>query len=207
MFRMMRVPDKGKVAAAVSLNTSTTFGPYKIDLLTGYSICSRIRDLSDPSGNQTFASGVLEVQTLTFDTKANTAHQDFIIVEDAAAVKYAVALTKPVAEVQRLTYEALVATDDGDFVIVEDTAGVKYALAADTTGLAAVTPAGPLWTAADHKALVDISLATDAASVADGMAAGSAVAVAVAVAVAAGSPSEFAIAASACAALFLFTTR
>ena len=109
---------------------------------------------------------VLEVQTLTFPDKATAANGDYIVVENAAGTKFAVALTKPVAEVQTLTYADKAGTTDGDFLIVEDAAGIKYALAADTTGGAATTPAGPLWTAADHKALVNISGATDAASVA-----------------------------------------
>lgn len=109
---------------------------------------------------------VAEVQTLTFPDMATAENGDYIVVENTIATKFAVALVKPVAEVQTLTYEALASTDDGDFVIVEDTAGVKYALAADTTGGAVVTPAGALWTAATHKALVNISGATDAASVA-----------------------------------------
>ncbi len=109
---------------------------------------------------------VAEIQTLTFPDKATANNGDYIVVENTIGTQFAVALTKPVAEVQTLTYPAVGDTDDGDFVIVETTAGVKYALAADTTGAAAVTPAGPLWTAANHKALVDISGAADAAAVA-----------------------------------------
>jgi hypothetical protein len=86
-------------------------------------------------------------------------------VDDAPAAK---TFTSGAVEVQTLTYEALAGSDDGDFVIVETAAGVKYALALDTTGAAATAPAGALWTAVDasRRALVDISAATDAASVA-----------------------------------------
>lgn len=185
-----------------ALSASFNSDPIHLEHMDGFSVAASWTDTT--AGNDTAVSGVLEVQTLTFDTKANSGHQDFvvvadqagleygvylnkhavevqtltfpdkataangdyIVVEDTVGVQYAVALTKPVAEVQTLTYAALAGTTDGDFVIVEDTAGVKYALAADTTGGALVTPAGALWTAADHKALVDISSGTDAASVA-----------------------------------------
>lgn len=176
--------------------------PIHLEHMNGFSVAASWTDTT--AGDDTAVSGVLEVQTLTFDTKANSGHQDFVVVadqagleygvylnkhaaevqtltfpdkataangdyvvvEDTAGVQYAVALTKPVAEVQTLTYTNVAGTTDGDFIIVEDTAGVKYALAADTTGGALVTPAGPLWTAANHKALIDISAAADAAAVA-----------------------------------------
>jgi len=145
--------------------TTETSAPFDVAAMDGAYSVHAVWDVNTPAA-KTFDSGVYEVSTLTFDTKANTAHQDFIIVSAASGVSYAVALTKPVAEVQTLTFEAKAATDNGDFVIVEDTAGVKYAIAADTTGGALVTPAGALWTAATRKALVDISGATTAASVA-----------------------------------------
>lgn len=148
----------------VSMDASYSGTPLNVEHFDGLSVISAWTN--DTPGNATFDSGVYEVQTLTFPAKAAASHQDFVVVESAAGIKYAVALTKPVAEVQTLTFEAKADIDDGDFVIVEDTAGVKYALAADTTGAAAATPAGPLWTAATHKALVDVSGATDAASVA-----------------------------------------
>lgn len=109
---------------------------------------------------------VAEVQTLTFPDKATASNGDYVVVEDTVGIKYAVALTKPVAEIQTLTFPAKVGVTDGDFIIVQDTAGIKYAVAADTTGGGAAIPAGVLYTAADYKVVVDISGATDAASVA-----------------------------------------
>ena len=110
----------------LSMDASFNGAPLNVEHFDGLSVVSSWTN--DTPGNSTFDSGVYEVQTLTFP--------------------------------------ALLDADDGDFVVVEDAAGVQYALAIDTTGLAAVVPAGAIWTAADHKALVDISGATDAASVA-----------------------------------------
>ncbi len=111
---------------------------------------------------------VVEVQTLTFPDKATAANGDYIVVEDAAGVQYAVALVKPVAEVQTLTFPALASATDGDYVVIEDTTGTKWAVALDTTGAAAATPTGAIWTAipAGNKVYHDISATTDAASVA-----------------------------------------
>ena len=192
----------GKRTDTAALGASFNSAAFGVEHLEGYSICASWTETTP--GNDTFNSGAVEVQTLTFDTKANTTHQDFIVVEDtigtkyavaltkpvaeiqtltfptkaAAAngdyvvvedtigVKYAVALTKPVAEVQTLTYPTKAGAADGDFIIVEDTVGVKYALYLDTTGGGAVVPAGALYSAATYKAGVNISAATDEASVA-----------------------------------------
>lgn len=115
-----------RVDDAAAMDASFNGAPLNVEHFDGLSVVSSWTN--DTPGNDTFVSGAYEVQTLT--------------------------------------YAALADTTDGDFVIIEDAAGIKYALAADTTGLGAVTPAGPLWTAADYKAIIDISGATDAASVA-----------------------------------------
>jgi len=85
-------------------------------------------DVNTPSATD-FLSGVANIDTATFDTKANTG--------------------------------------DGDYLIITDTAGLEWAVAADLTGSSA-EPTGALWLAipAARKAQADISLATDAASVA-----------------------------------------
>ena len=112
-------------------------------------------------------TGVYEVQTLTFDTKANTTHQDLIIVEDAAAVKYAIALTKPVAAVSTLTFPTVAGSTGGDYIVITDTNGDTWAAALNKSGSDPV-PSGAIYTAipAGRKVNVNISGGTDEASVA-----------------------------------------
>ena len=86
-------------------------------------------------------------------------------VDDAPAVK---TFTSGVYEVQTLTLETKANTTDGDFVVIETAAGTKYAVSLDKTGAAAAEPEGVIWTAvaAANKTYLDISGATDEASVA-----------------------------------------
>lgn len=115
----------------------------------------------------TFDAAVYEVQTLTFDTKANTTHQDLVIVSDAAGLTYAIALTKPVAAVSTLTFPAVAAATAGDYIVITDTNGDTWAAALNKSG-ADPAPTGAIYTAipAGRKVNVDISGGTDAASVA-----------------------------------------
>ena len=72
-----------------------------------------------------------------------------------------------VAAKYTFTFEAKASTDSGDFLVLVDTNGNRWAAAADITG-ADEAPTSSLWTAiaAENKVQVDISGATDAASVA-----------------------------------------
>jgi hypothetical protein len=156
------------VFTPTALNATIASTQYKvIDLnnCIGFSVQHNYLDAA-PSA-VTFDSNTYEVQTLTFDTKANTTHQDLIIVYDAAGLSYAVALTKPVAEVQTVTFPAVAASTGGDYFVVEDTTGTKWAAALNKSG-ADPEPTGAIWTAiaAGNKVNVDISGGTDAASVA-----------------------------------------
>lgn len=71
------------------------------------------------------------------------------------------------AEVDTGTFAAQADTDPGDYIVIYDTAGLGWALAADITG-SDPEPTGAVWVAipAARKAQVDLSAATDAASVA-----------------------------------------
>ena len=71
------------------------------------------------------------------------------------------------SEVNTLTFEAKASMDDGEYVIVTDTNGDEWAVAADLTGSSA-EPTGARWAAipSARKDQVDLSSATDAASVA-----------------------------------------
>ncbi len=111
-----------------------------------------------PADAKTFDSGVYEVQTLTYDTKANTTHQDFVIVSDAAGLTYALALTKPVAAVDTLDVADVASTGPGDYAAFYDAAGLRWAFSLDTTG-SDPEPTGAIWTsiAAGRKVHVDIS--------------------------------------------------
>lgn len=150
----------GKVVAATGVTCGLLHS-------SGHNIWSATKTTSVTASTQTTFNGVLEeVSTATFPTYAGTTQADYLHLTAQDGGTAALWLNKQIQEVQTLTYTTVAGTTDGDFVIVEDAAGVKYALGADTTGAAAVTPAGALWTAADHKALVDISGAADAAAVA-----------------------------------------
>ncbi len=122
-------------------------------------------DVNTPSA-KTFDSDRYEIQTLTYDTKANTTHQDFVIVQDAAGLTYAIALTKPVAEVQTVTFPDFATIVDRDYVVVYDAAGVSYAIYADKTGTS-LAPTGAAYVAATHKAAANISAATTVTDVTD----------------------------------------
>lgn len=71
------------------------------------------------------------------------------------------------AEVSTATFPALIALDDGDYIVVYDHTDQPWAIAADKTG-SSEEPTGALWASIDsaNKAQVDLSLTTDAASVA-----------------------------------------
>ncbi len=121
-----------------------------------------------PDGGETFRSGAAEGQTITFETKSNTDHQDYVVFYDSTGASWAVALTKPVAEVDTLNFPTKANAIDGDYVKIFDGSGVGWALALDTTGGAAHTPTGAVWTAlaAGKKSYCDVSGATTAAQVA-----------------------------------------
>lgn len=71
------------------------------------------------------------------------------------------------SEVSTLTFQAKADTDPGDYIVVYDTLGNAWAVYADTTG-SDPEPTGDVWAAipAGQKTSADITLATDAASVA-----------------------------------------
>lgn len=142
---------------------TTTSGPIDLNGAEMYSVQAVI-DVNTPSA-KTFDSDTYEVDRLTFETKSNTDHQDYVVISTAAGLTFAVALTKPVAEVQTLTFPAFAGITDRDYIIVQDTAGVTYAVYADKTGSSAA-PTGALYVAATRKVKADISGDTTAAQVA-----------------------------------------
>lgn len=71
-----------------------------------------------------------------------------------------------VLEIQTLTLPTKAGSTDGDYIVVYAQDGTTWAVALDKTGLAAATPTGAAWLAADYKVYLDISGATTAANVA-----------------------------------------
>ncbi len=96
--------------------------------IEGFSVSTSFTDTTPVDGD-TFVSGVLEIQTLTFPSKAGTTHRDYIVCYDQAGVSYAVSLQKPVAEIQTLTFPTKAGAANGDYIVVQDTVGTKYAVA------------------------------------------------------------------------------
>lgn len=90
-----------------------------------------------------------------------------VIVSDAVVAADAVTCETGTSEVQTLTFEAKADMDDGEFIVIEDGNGASWAVAADLTGSSA-EPTATLWgdIPAANKAQVDLSSATDEASVA-----------------------------------------
>lgn len=70
--------------------------------------------------------------------------------------------------VETWTFPAKASATDGDYIAFYDAAGLRWAVALDTTGGAAQTPTGAIWTAipAGRKVYADISADTTAAEVA-----------------------------------------
>jgi len=110
---------------------------------------------------------VAEVQTLTFPDKATAANGDYIVVEDTVGTQYAVALTKPVSEVQTITFPTVAGSTGGDYIVITDGSGLTWAISLDKSG-ADAEPTGAAWLAVDaaRKVHVNISGGTDEASVA-----------------------------------------
>lgn len=72
-----------------------------------------------------------------------------------------------VLEVQTVTFQSKAASTAGDYVVISDIGGRQYACSVDKLGTG-IEPTGAIWSAitSDFKTTVDISGATDAASVA-----------------------------------------
>jgi hypothetical protein len=79
-----------------------------------------------------------------------------------------------VAEKDTFNFATKAGSGDGDYVVENDANGLSWAIALDTTGGAANTPTGAIWTAipAARKAYLNISAAGTAASVATAVKAG-----------------------------------
>ncbi len=201
MMNVLRKPLKGKVATPISLLVAIEDTPIDIEHMEGMSITLKTTDTTP--ADDTFVSGVQEVQTLTFADKAGTTHQDYIVVYDQAGLSYAIALTKPINEVQTLTFPTKAAAANGDYIVVENTAGTAFAVAltkpvaevqtltfptfagladrdyivventagiafavyADKTGTS-IAPTGAAYVAADFKVKADVSAAVSEADVA-----------------------------------------
>ena len=157
MYKLMRVPEKGKTAGTFSMDASFNGSPFKVDLSQGFSICMQVLDETPESGD-TFVSGVIETQTLTFPTRAASGHNDYVVLSDYLGVNWAVAIAKPAFAVVTPNFADLASTNDGDFFTFIDTAGNTWAIALDTTGGALVTPTAAAWLAvpAGRKSLVNV---------------------------------------------------
>jgi hypothetical protein len=62
MYKIMRVPEKGKTPTSQSMDASFNGTPYKIDFSWGFSICAGITD-STPADGATFAEADVNVGT------------------------------------------------------------------------------------------------------------------------------------------------
>lgn len=116
-----------------------------------------------------FISGnyIDEVQTVTFDTKANTASGDWIQVFAQDGTDFAFFADKTAVEVATATFETLALSDAGDTLVVYDGNGLAWGMSIDKTGTDA-EPTGIDWAGIPdaRKVHVDISAATTAAQVA-----------------------------------------
>jgi len=123
-------------------------------------------DVTTPSAKN-FVPGTVEVQTLTFPAPASAGNGDYVVVEDVAGTKWALALTKGEYAVQDLTFLAKASCVSGDFVVLYDASGNAWAAAVDLTGSDAA-PSAQKWSdvPAARKVRVDISAQTTAAQVA-----------------------------------------
>ena len=116
-----------------------------------------------------FLAGVSEIDTLTFNTKANTGDGDYISIVDTNGSKWGTWLKKvaDVIDVQTITFPSKAGATSGDYVVLYDTNGNEWAAALDKTG-SAPEPTGAEWVSipAARKVKVAITAATDAQSVA-----------------------------------------
>lgn len=96
-----------------------------------------------------------------------------VISEITATTPVAKTFDSGALQTDRLTCLAKASCGDGDYAVVYDMAGDPWAIAFDKTG-SSPAPTGAVWTAiaAGHKAQVDISGCTDAASVGTAVAGG-----------------------------------
>ncbi len=101
--------------------------PIRVENSTSYSI-QAIIDVNTPAA-VTFDTGTMEVQTLTFESLADTDHQDLVIISSQSALTFAIALTKPVASVDTVNLPDVSALGNGDYFVVYDAAGLSWAAA------------------------------------------------------------------------------
>jgi len=111
----------------------------------------------------TALGGVVQVDTLTFPTKAAIVDADYVIMTDTAGDEWAAAAQlypAAIAQVDTLQFAPKASMADGEYVIITDQSGAEWAIAADLTG-ASAAPVGTRWTAIPgaQKAQVDLSLA------------------------------------------------
>jgi hypothetical protein len=158
MSRLVRLVDKNYELNEIT--GTTTSDPIDLDGAEQYSVQSVV-DVNTPSA-KTFDSDRYEVATLTFETKADTDHQDFVIVSSQSGLTFAVALTKPVASVDTVNFADKASTTAGDYFVVYDADGLAWAAAMNVSG-ADPAPTGAIYTAipAGRKVNVDISSATN----------------------------------------------
>ncbi len=120
-------------------------------------------------------------ETLTAVTSATGTAQQLINMTmwDASAVvtdttPAAKTYASGVTEVDTFNFPAVAGAGDGDYAVQKDLNGLSWAIALDTTGGAANTPTGAIWTAipAGRKTYLDVSTAATAALMATAVKAG-----------------------------------
>jgi hypothetical protein len=161
----MRTTDKVLFYDSTVQTASANSEAFDVSGCTGYSMQS-VWDVTTPT-SATFIPGVSEVQTLTFPDEATAVDGDYVVVEDSAGTKWALALSKQGAEVQTLTFLAKASCVERDFLVFYDTAGLAWGIAVNKSGTA-TAPTAQAWLdiPSARKAQVDISGASTAASVA-----------------------------------------
>lgn len=106
--------------------------------MEGFSVVATWDDLTQADGD-TFLSGVLEVQTLTFPDYATAANNDYVKFSDQAGGSWAVALGKPQYAVVDVNFADTAATANNDYFHFVDTAGNSWAAALGKPAYALVT--------------------------------------------------------------------
>lgn len=167
-----------KIAAAQTLATSYNSDPIKLDTVSLVAFHVSTASVTNNVGQFTIEHRIYVDQNNYSDWAELTLDSDSILA-DVDAIFEIIASTLPPgqirlvysaldAQVQTLTFPSKAGSTDGDFIVITDKNDVEWAIALDKTGGAAAEPTATAWTdiPAAKKDYVDISAATDAASVA-----------------------------------------
>lgn len=133
MMLPLRITESTDTLITTTHNTDSV----SLENSNGVSIVSQITTTTPTA--KTFDAGDEEVDTLTFETKANTDSGDYVTIETRDGSVYAVSLDKTLtAEIATLTFETKANTDSGDYVVITAQDGTTYAAGLDKSLLAEI---------------------------------------------------------------------